>query len=755
MRFSWNVIPSTAKDAQRSVIPVASMYKPLNNKPDLNSLAYEPILCKNRTCRAILNPYCLLDLGAKVWTCRLCLHRNGLPTSYMTATPDNLPPELQPTNTTVEYVLSKQASFPPVFLFVVDTCQEPENFSALKDSLLVSLSLLPPTALIGLITFGTNVNVHELGYAECFKTLTFNGKKEYTAKQVQESLGFISSDMRSTGGPTQPTLRTAARYLLPVQEAEFHLTKVLEQLLEDSFKIPKGKRSQRATGVALNIAISLLEVSFANAGARLMLFSAGPCTTGPGTVVSPELRETIRSHHDINYGSTPHRKKATAYFEGLGKRASRNGTVVDVFAGSYDQVGLDEMSHLPDSTGGEIVLSDAFTTSIFKQSFLRVFNKDDQGHLLMGFGGNLEVKMSKELKVSGLVGTAIGLKNKTSFVSEKEIGIGGTSSWKLCGITPASTYAIYFDVVSTQHPTVHMNEQPPQAFIQFITYYQHPDGYFRLRVTTVARGLSLPGQIELQKQSFDQEASAALIARLAIFKSATQPVADILRWIDILLIKLCSHFADYVKDDPTSFNLAPQLSYFFPQFMYHLRRSPLLQVFNSSPDETAFYHHELIKEDTTNITIMIQPTLTAYEINKPEGEPVLLDVTSVTPDRILLLDTFFYILIYHGETVATWRREGYQDREEFANFKALLQLPRADAAELLVDRFPLPRYVDTEANRSQARFLMVKLNPSRLPGGAGKYQANGGSVAVLTDDVSLQEFMEYLIKVSVSSKNKD
>lgn len=640
-----------------------------------------------------------------------------------------------------------------MFLYIVDTCQDPENFQALKDSLLVSLSLLPPTALIGLITFGTNVNVHELGYNECFRTLAFNGLKDYSPKQVQETLGFLSSDMRS-GQPSQPTLRTA-KYLLPVQEAEFQLTKVLEQLLMDSFKIPKAKRSQRATGVALNVAISLLETTFPNTGARVMLFAAGPCTRGPGVVVSPELRETIRSHHDIDSDSAPHHKKATAYYDTLGKRSSRNGTVVDVFAGCYDQIGLDEMRYMPDSTGGVIVLADAFSTSIFKQSFLRVFNKDDQGYLCMGFGGNLEVKMSKELKVSGMIGPAIGLHNKTSFVSETEIGIGATSSWKLCGITPSSTYALYFDVVSTQFPTVHVNEQPPQAFIQYITYYQHPEGHYRLRVTTVARALSLQGQAEYQKQSFDQEASAAIIARLAMFKAQKQPVGDIVRWIDMLLIKLCVHFGDYTRDDPSSFKLAPQLSYFFPQFMYHLRRSQFLQVFNNSPDETAYYRHEMIKEDTTNTTIMIQPTLTSYELSKTEGEPVLLDSSSVSPDRILLLDTFFHILIYHGENIAAWRREGYQDREEYGNFKSLLQLPRSDAAELLVDRFPLPRFIDTEANASQARFLMAKLNPSRTNSGPGNYTNTGGTTVVLTDDVSLQEFMAYLIKVSVSTKNKD
>lgn len=52
---------------------------------------------------------------------------------------------------------------PPIFLLVVDTCMDDEELGALKDSLQMSLSLMPPNALVGLITFGKMVQVHELG----------------------------------------------------------------------------------------------------------------------------------------------------------------------------------------------------------------------------------------------------------------------------------------------------------------------------------------------------------------------------------------------------------------------------------------------------------------------------------------------------------------------------------------------------------------------------------------------------------------
>jgi protein transport protein SEC23 len=40
---------------------------------------------------------------------------------------------------------------------VVDTCLDEEDLKALRDALVVSLSLIPPFALVGLITFGTMV----------------------------------------------------------------------------------------------------------------------------------------------------------------------------------------------------------------------------------------------------------------------------------------------------------------------------------------------------------------------------------------------------------------------------------------------------------------------------------------------------------------------------------------------------------------------------------------------------------------------
>lgn len=56
VRFTWNVWPSSRLEATRMVVPVASLFTPLKERPDLPPIQYEPVLCSRATCRAVLNP---------------------------------------------------------------------------------------------------------------------------------------------------------------------------------------------------------------------------------------------------------------------------------------------------------------------------------------------------------------------------------------------------------------------------------------------------------------------------------------------------------------------------------------------------------------------------------------------------------------------------------------------------------------------------------------------------------------------------
>ncbi|XP_059135317.1 protein transport protein Sec23A-like isoform X2 [Peromyscus eremicus] len=732
VRFSWNVWPSSRLEATRMVVPVAALFTPLKERPDLPPIQYEPVLCSRTTCRAVLNPLCQVDYRAKLWACNFCYQRNQFPPTYAGISELSQPVELLPQFSSIEYVVLRGPQMPLIFLYVVDTCIEDEDLQALKESLQMSLSLLPPTALVGLITFGKIVHVHQLGCEGISKSYVFRGTKDLSAKQLQERLELSKvSVTQATRGPQVQQPPPSNRFLQPVQKIDMNLTDLLGELQRDPWPVPQGKRPLRSSGVALSIAVGLLECTFPNTGARIMMFIGGPATQGPGMVVEDELKTPIRSWHDIEKDNAKYVKKGTKHFEALANRAATTGHIIDIYACALDQTGLLEMKCCPNLTGGYMVMGDSFNTSLFKQTFQRVFTKDIHGQFKMGFGGTLEIKTSREIKISGAIGPCVSLNSKGPCVSENEIGTGGTCQWKICGLSPTTTLAMYFEVVNQHNAPI---PQGGRGAVQFLTRYQHSSGQRRIRVTTIARNWAdAQTQIQNIAASFDQEAAAILMARLAIYRAETEEGPDVLRWLDRQLIRLCQKFGEYHKDDSSSFRFSETFS-LYPQFMFHLRRSPFLQIFNNSPDESSYYRHHFMRQNLTQSLIMIQPTLYAYSFSGP-AEPVLLDSSSILADRILLMDTFFQILIYHGETIAQWRKSGYQDMPEYENFRHLLQAPVDDAQEILHSRFPMPRYIDTEHGGSQARLLLSK--ESGAP--------------ILTDDVSLQVFMDHLKKLAVSS----
>ena len=258
---------------------------------------------------------------------------------------------------------------------------------------------------------------------------------------------------------------------------------------------------------------------------------------------------------------------------------------MDVFACALDQVGLLELKPCIVSTGGLCVLADSFGQSVFKESFRRVFRRfddeaappPDAGQLQMGFAATLECLTSRDYKISGAVGPCVSLKKASPSVSETEIGEGGTYAWSLGGLDPSSSLAIYFDV-SAKDAAAAQVQPGRRHHLQLITYYQHSSGRYRMRVTTTA-GLwnSDPNNLSSLAASFDQETAAVLMARIAVGRTESEESADILRWLDRSLIRLCGKFAEYRKDDASSFRLAPNFS-LFPQFMFHLRRSQFMQV---------------------------------------------------------------------------------------------------------------------------------------------------------------------------------
>ncbi|XP_040999789.1 protein transport protein SEC23-like [Juglans microcarpa x Juglans regia] len=757
VRMPWNVWPRTKVEASKCVIPLAASISPIRPHPDIPTLPYAPLRCK--TCSAVLNPFSRVDFTAKIWICPFCYQRNHFPPHYSMISETNLPGELYAQYTTVQYSLPQNpdpnlgpSPLSPVFLFMLDTCMIEEEMGFVKSALMRAIGLLPENALVGFVSFGTQVQVHELGFSDMSKVYVFRGNKEISKEQVLDQLGLGVSARRAGGTGYQKGVPKGfldsgvTRFLLPAADCEYTLNALLEELETDQWPVPPGCRASRCTGVALSVSTGLLGACSTGTGARIIALVGGPCTEGPGTIISKDLSDPVRSHKDLDKDAAPYFKKAVKFYENLANQLVSQGHVLDLFASALDQVGVAEMKVAVEKTGGLVVQAESFGHSVFKDSFKQVFEEGEQS-LGLCFNGTLEINCSKDIKIQGIIGPCTSLEKKGPAVADTAIGEGGTTAWKLCGLDKSTCLTVFFDLSSSDRSNT-PGTVNPLLYLQFLTSYQNPEGQLILRVTTISRGwIDSAVSSEELVQGFDQETAAVVMARLTSLKMETEEGFDATRWLDRSLIRLCSKFGDYRKDDPASFTLNPSFS-LFPQFMFNLRRSQFVQVFNNSPDETAYFRMLLNRENITNAAVMIQPSLISYSFNSLPA-PALLDVASIAADRILLLDSYFSVVIFHGMQIAQWRNAGYHNQPEHQAFAHLLQAPHDDSQVIIRERFPVPRLVVCDQHGSQARFLLAKLNPSATYNNANEMAA--GSDVIFTDDVSLQVFFEHLQRLAVQS----
>eukprot|EP00951_Prasinocladus_malaysianus_P002383 scaffold16892_cov35-Prasinocladus_malaysianus.AAC.1 len=99
---------------------------------------------------------------------------------------------------------------------------------------------------------------------------------------------------------------------------------------------------------------------------------------------------------DLEKGASPHYASSCKYYEGLAMQMVNNSFALDVFACSLDQTGLAEMRPAIVHTGGLILLSETFagdvtrSHNVFQKSLQRMFKRDENDHMDMAFGAQIE-----------------------------------------------------------------------------------------------------------------------------------------------------------------------------------------------------------------------------------------------------------------------------------------------------------------------------------------------------------------------------
>ena len=749
LKFVWNILPNSRIDMTKIVIPIGFHYTPLIKNENIPLLEYEPLRCRN--CNSVISPLFPFSVRGKKWECPFCNIQMNFPKNYSNfMTDENLPAELLPENSTVEYKLNRKESNFPIFFFLIDTSVEDDELNELKESIQLTINSLPENCRIGIITFGKIVNVIEIGNIDIPISYALNGEKKYNIEEIKNLLGLTvanSNDFSNKNFTNSILVNESKRpkFVMPVGEVSFAINSLLDDLQRDNWKKIPETREANSVGLAILTAIGILECIGRNEPSRILVFLGGPGTIGEGKIVGRELKETIRNFVDFEKGNnnTKYYKDAKNFYDNLSVRLATNGIILDLFSCCLNQVGLYEMKNLVNKSGGYMIFTDSFSTMIFKDSLKKIFELDDNENLKMNFKGKLDFNCTRNFKISGAIGHLHSIETKdTQIVSDFVIGEGKTKSWLLGGIDDSSTYTFVLDINDE-------NKHYKNLTVQLLTTYIAGDLSTRLRVTTFTKkvidlNLQSPN-LDLIGNGFDQEAAAVLITRMGIIKNYEgEDSREVLKWIDKILIRLMSKFAKYMKGNPNSFKLSDNFNY-FPQFMFYLRRSSFIQYFNESPDENTYYKTLIMYETVSNCTIMIQPLLFEYTPENPQANPVFLDLNSMKNDVVLLLDTFFYVVVWHGIDVVKWREENYQDNPEYENIKMMLEEPQDYAQNIVMERLPTPRFVSCDSGSGQERLIKCIVNPNTES--SNNVRENG----FFSDDVNLKIFMDYLKKLTVGT----
>lgn len=79
-------------------------------------------------------------------------------------------------------------------------------------------------------------------------------------------------------------------------------------------------------------------------------------------------------------------------------------------------------------TGGFYIMTSSFGDPVFKESFKKFFEVDENGELRMGFLAQVKTLTSSDFKVSGAIGQCAPIKvTSNQFISSTEIGVGATN----------------------------------------------------------------------------------------------------------------------------------------------------------------------------------------------------------------------------------------------------------------------------------------------------------------------------------------
>lgn len=667
--FSSHKVLSQKKLSNTSGIGFGAIVSPGRDiMPGPQTVQHSPYRCQN--CGAYVNLYCSIMPSTGEWKCIICSKLNSSEGEYRAASSHDLRnwPELS--STVVDYVETgtRRPGFVPVsdsrmsapVILVIDECLDEPHLQHLQSSLHAFVDSLPPTTRIGIVTYGRTVSIYDF----C------------------ES-GIASADMLpGNQSPSQESLKTmifgTGLYLAPLHASinvAHNVFSSLRPFRADQAEVARD----RCLGTAVEVALALIQgpsaemsrgtVKRSGGNSRIMICAGGPNTFGPGSVP-----------YSLNHPNYAYlEKKAVKWMDHLGREARRHDTVVDVLCAGTCPVRIPILQPLAKASGGVLVLHDDFGEAFgvnLQRAAIRA----------AGSQGIFEIRCSDGIFVSRIIGPG----EESHSDGHETFKNDSSVSVQMLSVEDTQSFAVTMELkrdVKEKH-----------VFFQFAACYMDVDQANISRIITIR--LPTTADLAAYLNSIEVDALAVLIGKRAVLQAKdSSDAVDIRLAIDQRVKDITAKFGTQLPK--VKLRRFPKELSLLPEYLFHLRRGPLLGSIIGHEDERSVLRNLFLQASFDLSLRMLAPRVLMHREGGTFEELPAYDL-AMQSDSAVVLD--------HGTDVFIWMGADLSTQE--GKSAAALAACRTLAEELTEQRFPAPRILSFKEGSSQARYFVSRLIPA-------------------------------------------
>lgn len=547
----------------------------------------------------------------------------------------------------------------PIFV-LIDECLDEAHLQHLQGSLHAFVDSLPPTARIGIISYGRTVSVYDFSEGAAVSADVLPGNKSLT----QESLKVLIYGTGVYLSPIHaslPVAHTIFSSLRPYQlsVAEVSRDRCLGAAVEVALGIIQGPSAELSRGI----------IKRSGGNCRILVCAGGPNTFGPGS--------TPYSVQHPNYAYLE--KTGMKYMESLGHEAQRHSTIVDILCAGTCPVRVPVLQPLAKCSGGVLLLHDDFGEA-FGVNLQRASTKAAGSH------GLFEIRCSDGMLVTQVIGPGEEaspdshetFKHDTSFCIQMHI-VEGTQSFSVSMETKADI----------------KNE-----FVYFQFAVRYSNMYQTESTRVITSRLQTVDGLSAYLSSVQEDVASVIIGKRTVLRARTASDAlDMRLTIDERIKDIALKFGTQVPKSKL-YRFPKELSS-LPECLFHLRRGPLLGSIIGHEDERSVLRSLFLNASFDLSLRMIAPRCIMHREGGTFEELPAYDLT-MQSNCAVVLDHGTDIFIWLGAELAT--QEGQT--------AAALAACRTLAEELSELRFPAPRILSFREGSSQARYFVSRLIPA-------------------------------------------